>query len=100
MFSCVVIHSDAFEACHEVLPPRLVFESCITSLCATLPAEEHLCRSVELYADECRLHGVDVKPWRSRDLCGKFYTTIQFGACNARINCSPGPGTLAEVAGT
>ncbi|XP_033646303.1 IgGFc-binding protein-like isoform X2 [Asterias rubens] len=60
---------NAFEACHEVLPPRLVFESCITSLCATLPAEEHLCRSVELYADECRLHGVDVKPWRSRDLC-------------------------------
>lgn len=66
-----------FKTCHGKLDPKPFFDDCVFDVCASNGEESVLCDSVAAYAFSCHKAGVDVKKWRRKSFCRKFFVRFQ-----------------------
>ncbi|KAI8514606.1 hypothetical protein Bbelb_071970 [Branchiostoma belcheri] len=61
--------NDTFAACHSVVDPQALFETCVFDECATQGQGDFLCANLEAYYALCRGAGMPPFTWRTSDLC-------------------------------
>lgn len=62
-----------FKICHDKLDPKAYFDDCVFDVCASNGEGNVLCDSVATYAFSCHKAGVDIKNWRTKSFCRKFF---------------------------
>lgn len=62
-----------FKICHDKLDPKPYFDDCLFDVCASNGEGSVLCDSVATYAFSCHKAGVDIKNWRTKSFCRKFF---------------------------
>ncbi|XP_041977645.1 hemocytin isoform X2 [Aricia agestis] len=92
-FCTSIFTKDKFRRCAKVMDVSQLLETCQWDYCAcvsSLSPEECACRTVSVYATECRRHGAtEMANWRDADTCpmkcpaGKVYK-----ACGAEVQPS------------
>ncbi|XP_050428341.1 hemocytin-like [Adelges cooleyi] len=67
---CSVLKSSLFKSCHSHVSVDNYIQRCNFDTCACDQGGdcECLCTAIAAYAQECSLHGVNIK-WRSQDMC-------------------------------
>ncbi|XP_050525527.1 hemocytin [Daktulosphaira vitifoliae] len=94
---CGLLKSSLFKSCHPHVLVENYLQRCIYDTCACDQGGdcECLCTAIAAYAQECSIHGINIK-WRSQDLCpiqcenGTFYESCippcSFKSCDDFIS--------------
>lgn len=68
--------SGPFAPCHRRVPPQNYEDSCEYDLCVGGGYQPILCQSLNVYASQCQLHGIQPASWRRQGFCGMYiYST-------------------------
>ncbi|KAI7792293.1 SCO-spondin [Triplophysa rosa] len=65
---CSVIHSAAFQACHDVVDRESYLRLCLSEVCSCGPLKSCQCTVLAAYARHCAQEGAPVS-WRNRTFC-------------------------------
>ncbi|PIK34072.1 putative IgGFc-binding protein [Apostichopus japonicus] len=58
-----------FAPCHDYVTVTAYYETCVYDLCATLPDEDLVCPSLEVYATACKERGGEPGEWKQSSNC-------------------------------
>ncbi|KAI3355049.1 hypothetical protein L3Q82_017927, partial [Scortum barcoo] len=65
---CSVIHSAAFQVCHDVVEREPYFRLCLLEVCGSAPQRASHCTIITAYAQQCAQDGAAVQ-WRNHTFC-------------------------------